>query len=428
MNETLGESQERDGYVAVRTAALAQAVAREGGLPPAEAAALPDLLKVLGALLQYESHERLEALKALYDPLDPDAPEVRRNLEPQALEAFETAFSEALTRANFVEIDHDTVRTREATKLLTGLSIKPSHAGIRRIRFFARGVRPVRLALSSWFGLRRRAVEAEMIHDVVVFVAFKAESEMGREDRRAVARMRRGVRPGAALVKHFRNVATAELVTLHPGARPSMRPRDQVFIAAPAIVAGAPVLLNLWPALAVIFAVLAAYFGARGVIDDSQMRRAIAALSGLAAVGAFVMRQRLKYETQTLRYQKRLADTVYFRNLANNIGVIDLIVGAGEEQDVKEAYLAYWALRRAGGALMKAEIDAAAETFLRERFGLEVDFDVDDALAKLERLQLVSRDGDRLSAVGPAEALAKLDQRWDDLFTFHAPRAPDQTA
>lgn len=409
-----------DGYIAVRRAELGEGIAAADGLPEGEVGAFGDVLKLLDALLQYEAHDRLEALKALYDPLDPDAPATRRNVTPAALDAFEAAFVEALTRANFAEIDHDTVQTREATKLLTGLSIRPSHAGIRRVRFFARGVRPEKVTLRTWGGIGTREIEAEMMTDVVVFVGFKAEAEVKRADKQAFAKMRRGVRPGAALIKHFRNVATAELVTLHPGARPSMRPRDQVFLAAPAIVAGAPVLLNLWPALTVIFAVLAAYFGARGVIEQSELRRALAAASGLIAVGAFVMRQRLKYETQTLRYQKRLADTVYFRNLANNTGVIDLVVGAGEEQDVKEALIAYWALRRAGGALTKDEIDAAAETFLRERFGLEVDFEVSDALAKLERLELVSRDGDRLTALPPHEALAKLDARWDGLFKFSA--------
>ena len=407
-----------DGYIAVRRAELAEGIAAADGLPQGEVGAFGDVLKLLDALMQYEAHERLEALKALYDPLDPDAPPTRRNVTPAALDAFETTFVDALIRANFVEIDHDTVQTREATKLLTGLSIKPSHAGIRRIRFFARGVRPGKVTLRTWGGLGAREIEAEMMTDVVVFVGFKAEAEVQRADKQAFAKMRRGVRPGAALIKHFRNVATAELVTLHPGARPSMRPRDQVFLAAPAIVAGAPVLLNLWPALTVIFAVLAAYFGARGVIEQSELRRALAAASGLIAVGAFVMRQRLKYETQTLRYQKQLADTVYFRNLANNTGVIDLVVGAGEEQDVKEALIAYWALRRAGGTLTKEEIDAAAEAFLRERFAIDIDFEVSDALAKLERLEIISRDGDRITALAPAEALAKLDARWDGLFKF----------
>ena len=131
-----------DGYIAVRRAELAQGIAAADGLPEGEVGAFGDVLKLLDALLQYEAHERLEALKTLYDPLDPDAPPTRRDLTPAALDAFEQALVEALTRANFVEVDHDTVQTREATKLLTGLSIKPSLAGIRRIRFFARGARP----------------------------------------------------------------------------------------------------------------------------------------------------------------------------------------------------------------------------------------------------------------------------------------------
>jgi hypothetical protein len=415
------ENQTRaDGFIAARLSELAHAIIAHGELPAAEAQLLPDVLRLLGALLHHEAHERLEALKALYDPLDPDAPPSRRNVTPAALEAFEAALTEALTRANFSEIDPDSVRTREATKLLTGLAIKPSHAGIRRIRFFARGARAQTIELKTWFGLRRQVIEAEVMSDVVVLVGFKAEEEIGRDDRSAFARMRRGVRPGAALVKHFRNVASPELVTLHPGARPSMRRTDQVVLAAPAVATGVPVLLNLWPALTVLFAVVAAYFGAQGAIEENELKRAVAAISGLAAVVAFVMRQRLKYEAQTLRYQKRLADTVYFRNLANNAGVLDLLVGAGEDQDAKEAFLAYWALRRAGRPLAKAEIDNFAEAFLRERLGFDVNFEIQDALAKIERLGLVTREEESYTAVAPDEALARLDAAWDGLFSFSA--------
>src|SRR6185312_13850212 len=161
-----------DGYIAVRRAELAQGIVAADGLPQGEAGAFGDVLKLLDALLQYEAHERLEALKTLYDPLDPDAPPTRRDVTPAALDAFEQAFVEALLRANFVEVDHDTVQTRDATKLLTGLSIKPSLAGIRRIRFFARGVRPEKVALRTWGGLGAREIEAEIMADVVVFVGF----------------------------------------------------------------------------------------------------------------------------------------------------------------------------------------------------------------------------------------------------------------
>ncbi len=411
----------RDGYIAVRKAELAEALA--AAAPPGDAQAMADVMKLLGALLHHEAHAELEALKALYDPLDPDAPPSRRDVSVRAFEAFERDLGDALTRANFAEIDPDTVQTRDATKRLTGLSIKPSAAGIRRVRFFARGARNETIELKRWFGLKREKIEVQAMSDVVVLVGFKAEDEAAaRADRQALKRMRRGVREGAALVKHFRSVAAAELVTLHPGAKPSMRPRDQAMLAGPAVIAGVPVLLNLWPALTVVFAVLAAYFGAQGVIEESELKRALAAVSGLVAVVAFVMRQRLKYEAQTLRYQKQLADTVYFRNLANNSGVLDLLIGAGEEQDAKEAFLAYSILRREGRPLAKAELDNFCETFLREKFGLEIDFEIHDALGKLERLGLVTRDGEAYGAVAPEEALAKLDAAWDGLFRFAARR------
>lgn len=407
-----------DGYIPVRKAELADEMMKAGGLPADDAAAFPNVLKLLGALLHQEAYERLEALKALYDPLDPEAPGPRCDEGEPAFAAFEQAMVDALMRANFVEIDHDTVQTREATKLLTGLSIKPSRAAIRRIRFFARGARPQKLSVRTVMGLRQSSIDAEIMADVVVLVGFKARTEMAKDDVREFAKMRRGVRSGASLVKHFRNVATAELVTLHPGARPNMRGRDQVFLAAPAIIAGTPILLNIVPAVSVLFAVLSAYFGAHGVIEQDKLKSALAAMSGLLAVGAFVMRQRLKYETQTLRYQKRLADTVYFRNIANNTGVIDLVVGAGEEQDVKEAYIAYWILRCAQQPLEKEEIDRRAEEFLRTRFELELDFEVQDALDKLERLDLVERNGAAYAARSTSEALNTLDARWDNMFSF----------
>jgi hypothetical protein len=289
------------------------------------------------------------------------------------------------------------------------------------VRFFARGARHETIELRRWFGLKRETLDVQTMNDVVVLVGFKAEDEAAaREDRKALKRMRRGVRQGAALVKHFRSVAGPELVTLHPGAKPSMRARDQAMLAGPAVVAGVPVLLNLWPALTVIFAVLAAYFGAQGVIEENELKRALAAVSGLVAVGAFVMLQRLKYEAQTLRYQKQLADTVYFRNIANNAGVLDLLIGAGEEQDTKEAFLAYSVLRREGRPLSKAELDNFCEAFLRETFGLEIDFEIHDALGKLERLGLVTHEGETYSAAAPGDALAKLDAAWDGLFNFSA--------
>ncbi|HRO02918.1 MAG TPA: hypothetical protein PLS69_04870, partial [Terricaulis sp.] len=98
----------------------------------------------------------------------------------------------------------------------------------------------------------------------------------------------------------------------------------------------------------------------------------------------------------------------------------DLVAGAGAEQDVKEALLAYSVLRRAERALTQAEIDAAAELYLRERFDLAVNFEIHDALDKLKRLGLVAQQGEKFEAVPPHDALVRLDAAWDGLFHFSA--------
>ncbi len=53
-----------------------------------------------------------------------------------------------------------------------------------------------------------------------------------------------------------------------------------------------------------------------------------------------------------------------------------------------------------------------------ENFRPDIDFECDDALAKLDRLALLRRDGDRLSVIPLDEALVQLDRVWDNFFPF----------
>ena len=71
------------------------------------------------------------------------------------------------------------------------------------------------------------------------------------------------------------------------------------------------------------------------------------------------MRQRLKYERLSLKYQKQVSDHVYFRNISNNSGIFDYIVGAAEEQECKEAFLAYYFLLVASNPPDQETLDLA---------------------------------------------------------------------
>ena len=65
------------------------------------------------------------------------------------------------------------------------------------------------------------------------------------------------------------------------------------------------------------------------------------------------------------------------------------------------------------------ELDQRIEHWLLETFGIDLDFEVDDALGKLDRLGLLRRDGAKLSVPAPDKTLARLDYIWDNFFQYN---------
>jgi hypothetical protein len=169
----------------------------------------------------------------------------------------------------------------------------------------------------------------------------------------------------------------------------------------------------------VLIIVLGFYLGLWAAVEQGQISGALAAAGALAALIGFLMTQWVKYERRSLKYQKQITDNVYFHNVNNNAGIFDYIIGAAEQQECKEAFLAYHFLLTAKEPLEQAELDARVEDWLMKTFGFDIDFEVDDAVAKLERLGLLHRQGDKLSVLGMDDALARLDHRWDNFFTYN---------
>jgi hypothetical protein len=124
------------------------------------------------------------------------------------------------------------------------------------------------------------------------------------------------------------------------------------------------------------------------------------------------------------KHQLCLTRHLYFQNLDNNAGVIYHLLAEAEEQEFREVALSWWLLWRGGlaGASPK-QIDAAAEAWLKARCGIEADFEISDALAKLQRFQIAHESGNRWRATRIEEALETLDRAWDDQFRYHEPDA-----
>jgi hypothetical protein len=192
---------------------------------------------------------------------------------------------------------------------------------------------------------------------------------------------------------------------------------DQLTLGVPALVGGVPILLKLASTLTVLFVVAGFYLGLSGTIRDNDTDQALAALSGLFALGAFLLRQWGNFHRQSLIHQKQLTDNVYYRNVNNNSGIFSYLIGEAEDQDWKEALLAHYCLLTTAPApLAREALKARVEELLSRVFGASADFEIDTALARLKGLDLIRESDGLLSVLPLPDALARLEREWQEFF------------
>ena len=126
-----------------------------------------------------------------------------------------------------------------------------------------------------------------------------------------------------------------------------------------------------------------------------------------------------RYLNVRRKYMARMSRNLYEKNLDNSVGVLQYLVDSLEEQEYKEAVLVFFVLWLEERAMTPAEADAAVERFVHaELGGIEIDFEIADALRKVIDLGIVVAEGGRVRARSLDDALRVLDERWDGLFHF----------
>jgi hypothetical protein len=95
------------------------------------------------------------------------------------------------------------------------------------------------------------------------------------------------------------------------------------------------------------------------------------------------------------------------------------LIDAAEEEEFKEAVLAYYFLLTAKDSLTKNQLDDHIENWLAERWDCHIDFEIGDAVNKLQRLNLIRINGEILHGLPLSEAKQQLDAIWDNFFTYN---------
>ncbi|MCL7031327.1 hypothetical protein MKW94_025114, partial [Papaver nudicaule] len=114
--------------------------------------------------------------------------------------------------------------------------------------------------------------------------------------------------------------------------------------------------------------------------------------------------------------------TLYEKTLASGFGSVHFLLDASEQQQYKEAILAYAVLIQAeiGQATTHKSIAEACEKFLYDKLNEKVEMPVNKAMETLLRFGLVTEEangngGKSLKVVPCSEAYDVLKQRWSSL-------------
>jgi hypothetical protein len=81
--------------------------------------------------------------------------------------------------------------------------------------------------------------------------------------------------------------------------------------------------------------------------------------------------------------------------------------------------LAFYFLLKAEQGLTKAELDEAVETWFESKHNCRIDFEIQDALDKLERWGLVNVEGNIIRSKNLSDSKQQLDMIWDNYFSYY---------
>jgi hypothetical protein len=424
-NETAAP-QPREKFIPLRKSDIVAALLARAGLSADQAPSLGRFAHMLGAIFHHRYFEELDRLREAYFYFDPEVgPAARRPADDleTAYRNLSDEFVRIVTEANFVEIPHEVIARAFGEHALVRVRIEARVEEYRDVRMFRRGDHKETIEVPFLFGLRRRKLEVEVYDDVVLMVATRPDGAAAKPRRKFADAWRSResgrktkIRGGAVLFKYFRHIARGDLEALFPDVRVVMSVFDQFALGVPAVVGGVPILIKVASTLTVLFTVVGFYLGLSGTLHDDDTKQALAAISGLFALGAFVLRQLGNFHRQSLIHQKQVTDNIYFRNVNNNTGIFNYLIGEAEEQDWKEALLASCCLLTATEPLTADALGARVEALLMELFGLRISFATDDALKKLGALDLLCEADGRFAVPPLAEALTRLEKQWERQF------------
>jgi hypothetical protein len=393
-------SDDDENFIPLRKADLRQRLLDDSILTSTQRQQLEHFCKLLEAAVHYDYAQLLEQLKDSYAPFDPDADTRRQSRLPEAqrderADDFFHSFIDMVDRANFQSVPHEQLTAALDQASAFGVNLVVDFGVFQRLEIFARGNAVTKKRLPwSWLHWSSRTVEVPVYQRLVLAFCLKQHAKLGRD-----------VDTDTIYLKLFKDIPKPDLEMLLPGTQVRMSWLDQGKIVLPTL-SGLALALHK-----ILFGV--------GLFVFTSLYSVLALLGLIGGTVGYGVRSFFAYLNTKEKYQLSLTRSLYFQNLDNNGGVMFRLLDDAEEQEFREAILAYFLLWKNAGheGWTIEQLDLAAEDFLMKACAVQVDFEIADALHKLVAMKLVAPSGGaRWRAIELEEALTTLDATWDGIF------------
>lgn len=388
----------REHFIPLGQRELVEILADDPGWQPEERSYFLRGCQLFQSLLEGEFHQRRQELENLYQPFDPDSLLVTRSqpygeARDQLAERFFTLCDETLLRANYQRLSHAEIVAVMNEASAWGVRLKVDFSIFRQLRVYARGDVITKRQLRTW-RTRYRVVDVDVPIYQRLMVLFRLKPQHRLGDAEA---------DHSIYLRLFKNVPKQDVDMLLPGTQFRMTWVDHGKVALPTL-SGIAVLANkiLKGALLLSLATPADQLAATGFVGASM---------------GYGVKSVLGYMRTKAKYQLSLTRSLYYQTLDSNAGVLLHLVSEGEKQDFREAVLAYFLLRQYGKeqGLDAKELDRHAEQLLREWLRFEMNFEVEDGLAKLARYGCAKCDSaNRWHALPPQQLVPQLQRQWHE--------------
>ena len=381
--------------------------------------------ELLSSYIHFNYHGILESLKNDYAPFDPNADTRLLNAlsdaqKRQCQQSFASNFANVLNAANYEKITEQDLQDALTEESLFKVRLEVEFEDFEQVVFYRRGESQKSETLRSFFGLRKQLIEFTNYDRVAVFITLKNAAHFSKKNKAPI-----GFEPGSTIIKLFQNVPKADLEMLFPNSEVKMRRIDKILIGASAAVGGSVVLATkLGPSIILLAALFGFWLGLKDNPVEITKQHLFTLGMGFGVLGGFVFKEWSKFKNRKIKFMKALSDSLYFKNLDNNAGVFHTLIDSAEEEDVKEALLAYTFLLKNPDGMNATELDTTIETWFEQTHKCKLDFEVEDALDKLERMDLVNKkvdvDSNEVYVAKPLkEAKQQLDEKWDNIFNYN---------